>query len=288
MILLSFNQDEGKVFIREAADLMQNDAENILWSRYLEDFLHLRLLPEDYTDLGSEDLSIEILKKYFEPLDCECNIVRRLVSLHIHVHIHQLDGVQLISILSILTKTCVSPSIHRASSSYMVSESKHSLLRSVQPMQTPEKLLNSYQCLASFVISVLFASLQRILHKKSFISMNESHEWFSSYLNMVRIKFFVICHYCTMHLGKPTNGALCSCVILQDSSSIVKEKLYSSLGEEDSAKLIVLHCTFLAMQCCQSNQFVRAQQIFNQLHSTYFTGREVLKVWKYLLNVIIT
>lgn len=77
------------------------------------------------------------------------------------------------------------------------------------------------------------------------------------------------------------------CVIPQDSSSIVKEKLYSSLSEEDSAKLIVLHCTFLAMQSSQSDQFVRAQQMFNLLHSTYFTGREVLKVWKYLLNVII-
>ena len=104
---------------------MQNDAENILWSRYLEDFLHLRLLPENYTDLGSEDLSVEILTKYFEPLNCEPNIVRRLVSLHTHVHIHQLDGVQLISILSILTKTCVSPSIRRASFRYMGLESKH-------------------------------------------------------------------------------------------------------------------------------------------------------------------
>ena len=185
MILFSFNQSEEKVFIKEAADLMQNDAENILWSRYLEDFLHLRLLPENYTGLGSEDLSVEILMKYFEPLNCEPNIVRRLVSLHIHVRIHWLDGVQLISILSILTKTCVSPSIHQAYSSYMGSESKQSLLRSVQSMHTPEKLFNSYQRLASFVISVLFTSFQRILLH---ISMKESHEWFLSYLNMVRMK----------------------------------------------------------------------------------------------------
>ena len=257
---------------------MQNDAENILWSRYLEDFLHLRLLPEDYTDLGSEDLSIEILKKYFEPLDCEPNIVRRLVSLHTHVHIHQLDGVQLISILSILTKTCVSPSIRRASFRYMGLESKHSLLKSVQSMQTPEKLLNSYQCLASFVISVLFASLQEILHNQSSISMKESHEWFSSYLNMVRMKplIYVIT---VLYIWENQLMVLCDYVLfLQDSSSIVKEKLYSSLSEEDSAKLTILHCTFLAMQYCQSDQFVRAQQMFSQLHSTYFTGREVLKV----------
>ena len=89
---------------------------------------------------------------------------------------------------------------------------------------------------------------------------------------------FHICHYCTMHLGKPTNGACDYVLFLQDSSSIVKEKLYSSLSEEDSAKLTILHCTFLAMQYCQSDQFVRAQQMFSQLHSTYFTGREVLKV----------
>ena len=237
---------------------MQNDAENILWSRYLEDFLHLRLLPENYTDLGSEDLSVEILTKYFEPLNCEPNIVRRLVSLHTHVHIHQLDGVQLISILSILTKTCVAPSIHRATSSYMGSESKQSLLKSVQPMQTPQKLFNSYQCLASFVISVLFASLQRILCKQSLlISMKESHEWFSSFLNMVRMKplVYVITVLC---IWAYQLWCFLLCVIPQDSSSTVKEKLYSSLSEEDSAKLIVLYCTFLAMQSSQSDQFVRA------------------------------
>jgi len=139
-------------------------------------------------------------------------------------------------------------------------ESKHSLLKSVQPMQTPEKLLNSYQCLASFVISVLFASLQEILHNQSSISMKESHEWFSSYLNMVRMKplIYVITVLC---IWENQLMVLCDYVLfLQDSSSIVKEKLYSSLSEEDSAKLIVLHCTFLAMQSSQSDQFVRAQQ----------------------------
>ena len=146
-----------------------------LWQRYLNDFMYNKFL------LSSQDISIQILKDYFHSLTQERDMMKRLVALHAHVHVHKLSLARATALLRTLNRIeSALPSTIQLSGSLFV----------LQPAEASGYVLqNRQEDLAVYIISKFFTTLHTLL-----MSQMDSEKlmcWYKACQNMVCVINYV-------------------------------------------------------------------------------------------------
>ena len=146
-----------------------------LLQRYLNDFMYNKFL------LSSQDLSIQILQEYFGPLRKEKDMLKRLIALHAHAHVHKLSLAQATALLRTVKRIeNVLPSSTLLSSS----------LFAAQPAEISGHVLqNRREDLAIYMICKFFTTLRTLL--QSHLDMQKLMCWYKVCQDLVCV--FIMC-----------------------------------------------------------------------------------------------
>ena len=160
--------------VEVVAEAMQRD--DSLWTHYCEDFIWYKLhLSPEKTLFGQDILPLYIGS---DVLDCT-DALSKLVSLHVRLHVYQLDIAKVIKVLKPISK------LESISSPLMSNPTTIFALKSVvSPEHTmAEKRLPN---ISSFIVTMLFEAFSEAASK------DELTQWRRSYLNIVCIHFTVV------------------------------------------------------------------------------------------------
>ncbi len=153
------------------------DGTNELWKRYLDDFMFHKFQLRPNAGPIAQYFSIHLLQDYFRPLQQESNILRRLLCLHAHVHVHKLSLARATSLLRMLNKLDSDlPSTTQPSSSVSMSQANHPSGHIIQ---------NRQEDFAIFIINRFFATLRALF--KSQPDGKVLRSWYKVCQDMVSI-----------------------------------------------------------------------------------------------------
>ena len=160
--------------VEVVAEAMQRD--DSLWKHYCEDFIWYKLHLSPEKTLFVQD----ILHLYIgsDLLDCT-DALSKLVSLHVRLHVHQLDIAKVLKVLKPISK------LESISSPLMPNPTTIFALKSVvSPEHTMDK--KGLPNISSFIVTVLFEAFSEAGSK------DELTQWHRSYLSIVCIHFTVV------------------------------------------------------------------------------------------------
>lgn len=148
-----------------------------LWKRYLDDFMYHKFLLNCFAGPITQDFSIHILEDYFKPLEKETDMLTRLLSLHAHVHVHQLSLARGTALLRVL---------NRLDSALPATVQQQNSFSSSLPDEHPRSITQNRQDdFAIYIINRFFATLQAVFKSKSLFSKALS-SWYTVCQDMVR------------------------------------------------------------------------------------------------------
>ena len=147
-----------------------NEYRDRIWNRYFDDFVHykLHLTPE------ASLLAIEILKAYIGPVTGR-SALARLVSLHVRLHVYQMDLTKVTAVLKPISR--MQQSLHPAATGSLAD------LSVTSPLHDPKSIARIPQTFVSLIVETLYTFA---LHMSTTESESESLEsWYQSYSDIV-------------------------------------------------------------------------------------------------------
>ena len=164
---------ESDSCVKVAVEAMQSD--DTLWVRYFDDFawhkLHL---------LETTLLTRHILHLYIgiDSLNCE-DVLSKLVSLHVRLHVHHLDIAKVVRVLNPISKL---------ESEGSPLKSDPAITLALKSVVSPEHTVGrkGLPIISSFIVTLLFETFCEAVSTKS---TDKLTEWHKSYLGIVSLKF---------------------------------------------------------------------------------------------------
>lgn len=138
----------------------------ILWARYLHDFIHYKLLASIETT-DTERYLMEVLKEYFSPLQQEVNVLHRIIALHIHINLNHLHLARVVSTLLSVNQL-------------IRIEESFKFIRPMVQEQNGETISCRMKDLAIYIATDMFNALTSAIECKE-----DFQTWYNGYFNMV-------------------------------------------------------------------------------------------------------